>query len=230
MDPRPDSPSPLEDARLEQEGVIEDESAPKRDTRHRRVQKHWPGQKLGLALMDHPTREGVVVVSQLTAEGACAQNGVRVGDLIYKVNGKKLANHTQAIKMIESHWAHEALTDRLKLSLHDRTRDVHMIARQPQPLGLKLVDAHTSRFGVVVLAVMPDSPAAAAGLQVGHIIYSANGKLAQHPQQVSKELEMQRAMTGVASVLVSEHKLTETSLRRQEEPFGELPIAIFQSQ
>ena len=127
---RPRSPEPFDDDHTHEEGTVEDTAASTKDHRHRRVLKHGPGQKLGVTLSTHPTLAGVYIVSDLVLDDACARNGVRVGDLISKVNGERMANVNQAVKRIDDIWSHEAADptkDRLKLSLADRTS-----ARTPQ--------------------------------------------------------------------------------------------------
>ena len=109
------------------EGTTEDTAAAsKKEHRHRWVLKHGPGQKLGLTLSTHPTLPEVYVVSHLNVDGACANNGVRVGDLINKVNGEVMPTVQAAIERIDDIWSHEAddpAKDRLKLSLADRTSE-----------------------------------------------------------------------------------------------------------
>jgi len=226
---RPRSPEPFDDDHTHEEGTVEDTAASTKDHRHRRVLKHGPGQKLGVTLSTHPTLAGVYIVSDLVLDDACARNGVRVGDLISKVNGERMANVNQAVKRIDDIWSHEAADptkDRLKLSLADRTRDVHIISRHPEALGLKLTSSTAAKYGVAVISVEPDSPAAAAGLEPGHVLFAVNGKLAQSETQVLKEMEHQRAAAGVASVLISGRKLTEANLHRQATTTGELPVQI----
>jgi len=69
-----------------------------------------------------------------------------------------------------------------------------------------------AQYGVAVVSVDAGSPAAAAGLEKGHVIFAVNGKLAQSHAQALKEMNHQRAAAGVASMLVSGHKLTEGNL------------------
>lgn len=104
--------------------------------------------------------------------------------------------------------------------------DVHIISRHPEALGLKLTSSTAAKYGVAVISVEPDSPAAAAGLEPGHVLFAVNGKLAQSETQVLKEMEHQRAAAGVASVLISGRKLTEANLHRQATTTGELPVQI----
>jgi len=216
--PSPEMPaSPELHAEDEQdvEGTTEDTAAAsKKEHRHRWVLKHGPGPKLGLTLSTHPALPDVYVVSDLKVDGACALNGVRVGDLINKVNGETMPTVQAAIQRIDEIWSHEAedpAKDRLKLSLADRTRDVHIVARPPEPLGMTLTSSD-AQYGVAVVSVDAGSPAAAAGLEKGHVIFAVNGKLAQSHAQALKEMNHQRAAAGVASMLVSGHKLTEGNL------------------
>lgn len=164
--------------------------------RHRRVHKE-AGAMLGLTLTDHPTVKGVAVVKSLAADGACAKQGVRVGDMIIKINGTKVENHKQAIKMAEKAWVAPAdgvdhNKDRLKFSLADRTLDFTITASTAArvtdergvqltgdevDVGMTLIDNATAGLGVVVLHVIEGGLAHTAGIEVGHVIVSVDGQL-----------------------------------------------------
>lgn len=89
--------------------------------------------------------------------------------------------------------------------------DVHIVARPPELLGITLTSTD-AQYGVTIVSVDPGSPAAAAGLEKGHVIFAVNGMLAKTHAQTLHEMDHQRAATGVASVLISGHKLTEGNL------------------
>jgi len=95
-------------------------------SRHRRIHKEV-GAVTGISFISHPQGKGVLV-SDLTAEGACARSGVRVGDHITKINGERVTDHVQAATLCDSAWTAEAdgtdkNKDRLKFSLHHRTQE-----------------------------------------------------------------------------------------------------------
>ena len=226
------------------------DAAPKKDApRHRRVYKSRVGEKLGLTLIDHPTLPGVVVVAELAAELACARNGVNVGDQIVKINGEKVEDHKQAMRITDLAWATEAedpSKDRLKFSLLDRTKEVVISdssrtgqvsvtvlgssaeeSRSSNPLpivGLTLINNTTAGIGVVVLHVDEGGLAAQAGVEVGHVIQSVNGVLAWDHKEVLSAMLKQIQKEGRARLVVAMRKLTEENVSKQR--VGEIPINI----
>jgi len=106
-------------------------------SRHRRIHKEV-GAVTGISFVSHPHGKGVLV-SDLTAEGACAKSGVRVGDHITKINGERVTDHVQAASLCDSAWTAAAdgtdkNKDRLKFSLHHRTQEFE-VGRQTSGLS-----------------------------------------------------------------------------------------------
>lgn len=219
--------------------------------RHRRVYKEV-GATLGLKLMDHPVHPGVVV-KELAATGSCLKHGVRVGDHIVKVNGAKPADHKDAMRMIDQAWAIEAedpSKDRLKFSLADRTEDIVLrrevppaaaaggggsghggragggsgASSPPPDVGLTLIDNTSAGVGVVVLHVAEASPAQLAGLEIGHVLTSCEGKLSLDHKQTLRQIDAEWAAKGEVNLVVQLRKLTEGNVMNQR--IGEMPINI----
>ena len=111
------------------EGKSKKGGSKKEVPRHRRICKSQQGgEKLGLSFIDHPRKPGIVI-SSLTAEGACAAHGCMVGDHIVKINGMKPNNITEAKEQLEAAWsqmASEPSKHRLKFSLGDRTQTINL--------------------------------------------------------------------------------------------------------
>ena len=124
--------------------LLSDNSLPEqpvatKPSRHRRVRKEI-GAVTGITFIDHPKgpAEGVVV-SQLSADGACAKSGVRIGDHITKINGTRPSDRSHAVELCDAAWTAEARegdknTDRLKFSLHRRTQDCSIGKKQTNTL------------------------------------------------------------------------------------------------
>jgi hypothetical protein len=191
---------------------------PSAESRERVVHRTSGMPSLGMQVVDHPEREGVVIVSALVAELSAAQHGVRVGDLIEAINGTTITSLRHAQSLLSSEWGG---SKPLTLSLADATRDVCIVSRPPAGVGVSLTSFHAHspqspadpsepRFGVVVTAVEPGSLAAAAGLERLQVIYSVNGKLATAASVVVAEMNAQRGLSGVATLVVSEHKVADS--------------------
>ena len=190
----------------EEEEVTPDQKRKHVVPRHRRVYKEKDA-VVGLTLMDHPVHPGVVVKT-LDPNGSCLKHGVRVGDHILKINGKKPKDHREGIVLIDEAWTSQVdgedkNKDRLKFSLADRTQDFVLrrvsergaagggaaAASGAEDVGITLIDNSTAGLGVVVLHVAEGLPAARAGLQVGHVIQSVAGNIALEHKGVLKVIQ-----------------------------------------
>ena len=64
---------------------------------HRNVRVAWPA---GLTLTNAPSGKGVTVVKVMRGNGA-AVAGIKVGDIIVRVNGTEVRDHNTAVEFIE---------------------------------------------------------------------------------------------------------------------------------
>lgn len=226
-----------------------DKDGKKAVPRHRRVHKR-AGSTLGLTLMDHP-RGGVVVVKALAEDGECARQGMQVGEIISKINGTKVDNHRDAMRLAEAAWIEPTdgskEKDKIKFALADRIRLISVVATAPvlldergrpqggarEDIGLTLIDNGTAGLGVVVLHVLEGKAAARGGLEVGHIIQSVNGQLVYDHKMALARIMDSVATTGKAQLVCLFRKLTESNLVNERRPadqrVGELPVAIIAS-
>jgi membrane-associated protease RseP (regulator of RpoE activity) len=168
-----------------------------------------------------------------------------VGDAISHVNGCNLSSlngSRDASMLLQDLWSELDPADpdhaEISLSLVEATRDAILVSRPPVELGLSLAPIHhtktvgefeyaLAKFGVLVTSVARGSPAAAAGLEAGDVVYSANGRIATDPTLLLRELNERRAESGVASVVVSQHPrpATATALRNAlRADFGYYPV------
>ena len=189
---------------------------------------------LGLKLIAHPEKPGTFIVSELAAEQSAAQHGVRVGDHIRAINGTEPTSLRHAQSLLSAEWSGSKA---LKLSLADATRDIFIIGRPPTGIGVELISFKGSqsppnpsqpRFGVVVKAVKPGSLAAAAGLERLQVIYSVNGKLATAAGALTAEMISQRGLSGVATLVISEHKVPD-SVELAQVQTGEVAVSVVHS-
>jgi S1-C subfamily serine protease len=79
---------------------------------------------------------------------------------------------------------------------------------------LKLKDTE----GVVVIEVMPDSPADEAGLQQGDVITHVNGKKADDEEELSKDLNQLGAGKPVKLAVIRDGKKQEITAKLKEVP------------
>ena len=91
-------------------------------------------------------------------------------------------------------------------------------------MGLQLIDNTTAGIGVVVLHVVGGLPAAAAGLQVGHVIQSVDGELAWDHKSALQRISAQYAANDAVTLVVQMRKLTEGNVLQQR--VGEMPVNI----
>jgi len=163
--------------------------------------------KLELTLVDHPTRDGVVV-SSLGASGACAKYGLHVGDHITRVDSLPATHHQHAVELADEAEGHVTFT------LAERTAEVRL-DRSSGQCGLTLVNNTLSGLGVVVAAVEPGLGAQQAGLRVGHVITAIDNAIASEHRGAIRTIDEAR---HVLSLVVCETVLTEESVLAQYVP------------
>lgn len=169
--------------------------------------------KLEVTVINHPKAEGVVV-SRVGADGACAHCGLNVGDHILKINDVRARDHRQAM------WVADAAESRVRFSLADASHSF-VIDRTKGEVGVTLVNNTTAGYGVVVVRVVPGLGADRTGLEVGHVILSANGQLAMHHREVIGAMDASK--TSV-ELVVAARKLTEANVVNQY--IDRMPITI----
>ena len=129
---------------------------------------------LGVVLANRPRgRAGVVVVG--VAPGACAASGIRVGDVIYRINGVTVRDREQATREVGSSVA-GTLPHMIDFVMGgDAPAQKLDMPKPKQKAGFTVSDRGWWRpLGVTVTEVSSDGAAAAAGLPAGCTILSIN--------------------------------------------------------
>jgi len=134
------------------------------------------------ATLDEKSSPGVRVES-VVPESPAALAGMREGDVITHFQGTELANYLSFIRLISRQQAGDPVQLRLQRAGNETSLDVPLVllssravrhlsqrlAAPPPPknwLGVEVEDT-LSGPGAAVVAVVPESPAARAGVQVG---------------------------------------------------------------
>jgi serine protease Do len=131
-------------------------------------------------------RRGVVIVD-VRRDGPAARAGLRPGDIVREVDGRRFDSATRMARVVGS--LSPGRTVRLKVWQRGRdvTLDVPLdeepdaeavgsIRWRTQALLGADIAAITSEMGVIVATIDPDGPAARAGLRRGDVIREVNGR------------------------------------------------------
>jgi len=81
-----------------------------------------------------------------------------------------------------------------------------------------------SNDGVIVVEVMPDSPADEAGLRHGDVITHVNGKSVEDEEELSKDLNQLGPGKPVKLAVIRDGKKQEIKAQLEESPKGEFPM------
>ena len=133
---------------------------------------------------------GLVIVS-VDPNGPAAAAGVKRGDILLEVDGQKTDRARDLLRMIGSFQPDDQIKVRVLHGDSERTLDLTVGERNGQPyLGLQpyfggmgmvapdadVEDTEIAVPGALVTEVVPDSPAALAGLEAGNVITAVDGK------------------------------------------------------
>jgi len=131
---------------------------------------------------------GLVIVS-VDPNGPAAAAGVKRGDILLEVDGQKIDRARDLLRMIGSLQTDDEIKVRVLHGDDERTLDLTVGERNGQPyLGLQPyvggqgmvapdVEAiELAAAGALITEVVPDSPAADAGLEAGNVITAVDGK------------------------------------------------------
>jgi len=127
---------------------------------------------LGIVLSDRRRGRTGVVVVEVAPGGACAASGIRIGDVIYRINGATVSDRKQAMRQVDA--AGTALST-IEFILSGGAPAQKLVIVKPKRAGLTVSDRGLWRpLGLTVTEVASDGAAAAAGLPVGCTILSIN--------------------------------------------------------
>lgn len=159
-------------------------------------------------------REGGVEITSVMPNGPAAEAGVRAGDVILRVDNTPVASTDELIRLVQANPAgsvveleidRQGLRGPLEITLASENEVYRRAA-----LGVTFSKA--SYRGARVLKVLPDSPAAVAGVRMGDRIVAINGlkvsdyreaidRIGRLPPRTPLELEVDRY--GLRGTLVA---------------------------
>lgn len=148
----------------------------------------------------------VTVVSELGPNGACAKHGLKVGDVITKVNGIPTTDHRTAI------WLIDEAVGTVRFSVADTTRTLLIDRKYGGDVGITCVSNTQTGYGAVVAGLNKGLAGWAAGLRVGSVILAVNGILAFEHKQAVRQIDHAK---GVARIVVASTILTDETVLRQ---------------
>ncbi len=133
---------------------------------------------------------GLVIVS-VDPNGPAAAAGVKRGDILLEVDGQKTDRGRDLLRMIGSFQPNDEIKVRVLHGDDERTFDLTVGERNGKPYlglqpyfgGMGMVapdveneDIEIAAPGALITEVVPDSPAADAGLEAGNVITAVDGK------------------------------------------------------
>lgn len=142
------------------------------------------------------TQEPGLVIVSVDPSGPAAAAGVKRGDILLEVDGQKTDRARDLLRMIGSLQPDDEITVRVLHGDDERTLDLTVGERNGQPyLGLQpyvggqrmltpdpdveapdVEKLEMAAPGALITEVVPDSPAAEAGLEAGNVITAVDGK------------------------------------------------------
>lgn len=136
---------------------------------------------LGLGVRDAPNGAGVEV-TQVLPGSVAAQAGLKAGDIILQVEKNTITSaekFAQRVKIFP-----DGMSFSIRISREGWERDLFLqpamaAASQPKKFGLRLMDQTPGQppgHGAQVVAVMPSSAAAHAGLKPGDVVTQVDGR------------------------------------------------------
>jgi S1-C subfamily serine protease len=145
-----------------------------------------------------------VRVQSVTPDSPAAKAGLKAGDVIEKVGDQAVRDFDGLLAQLAKHKPGEQLTFQVKRGDAEQQLTVTLAERQaraePRPrertggfLGVQ-TRADDAGTGALIGDVMPDSPAAKAGLKAGDVIVSVDGKAVSGPEEL--RAAVQRAGAG----------------------------------
>jgi serine protease Do len=209
-----------------------------------------------LGLSVEPVREGErgVAVRGVTPDSPAARAGIMPGDVVVKVGDRDVSSPEDLIAAVARHQPGETLTFRVVRQGQETDLSVALgerpAARPPGGEGLgrpraggflgvvavPLTPAARQRLGVTadrgVAAsdVMPDSPAARAGLRRGDVITTVDGQAVADPAALRQAIHQAGPNKEITLAVVRGTEMMEVRARLDELPVDgiTLPLVPFQ--
>lgn len=184
--------------------------------------------------VDHPG----AVVREVTPISPAEQAGLKNGDLIVKVDDKDVKGPDALVKLVGEHKPGDKLALHVMRDGKDQTVNVTLAERPAEkkkaaktevflgvwsrPLTPELKDhlGITVDKGAVVMTVMPDSPAAKAGLQRDDVVTGVNDQAVSTPEELRAAVQKAGVGKEVTLKLMRGKDTKEIKAQLAETPFG----------
>jgi len=176
---------------------------------------------LGVGVAPATDKSDSVLIQEIAPGSPAAQAGLKNGDTVVKLNGQNVRGVQEFIDSIAAKKPGDKVSiqvrrdgkeQTLSATLADRPAQERLIpgqpggeilGRMPAFLGVRVEALNADRIkklnvkgdmGVAVVDVVPNSPAAKAGLQRDDVILAVDGQAVKNPQDLRNDV--QRAGTG----------------------------------
>jgi S1-C subfamily serine protease len=187
---------------------------------------------LGVTVDAAQDRAGALV-REVTPDSPAAKAGLKSGDIVLKAGDREVKDTDDLIHEVARHKPGDQLTFHIKREGQERDVSVTLAER---PAGSErtgaflgvvthpLTAADKSRLnvtadqGLVVTDVMPDSPAAKAGLRRGDVITTAGGKAVTDPGELRQAIQQTGAGKDLALNVLRGQEKKEVQARLEEPP------------
>jgi M6 family metalloprotease-like protein len=184
-----------------------------------------PGQSgyLGIhAAIDH---RGKLVVEEVEAGSPAAQAGLRAGDVLLKLGEQAVRSPEALRELLQSRAPGEVVrvaVERRKKKLEvtatlAATSRPRKVPSRPAMLGVQIGEADGGE-GAPIRQVVPDSPAAGAGLKVGDVLLKINGTLLTNAALLGDSVAEKEPGETMTLTLRREGKEVELKVQLAEAP------------
>jgi S1-C subfamily serine protease len=185
-----------------------------------------------------PVENGLRII--VVPQGPAAEAGIKSGDVITKVDHKTVRDVAELAQTIRDHKPGDKLTLELMRDGKAETLSVTLGERpipaapasppvqakeaflgvQAEPIGLALKQkfGFTADKGAVVMQVLPDSPAAKAGLKPGDVIVNVDIKAVTNPEELRGAVRAAGIGKQVKVTILRGNEQKELAAQLQEAP------------
>jgi len=182
-------------------------------------------------------KEAGALIREVTPKSPAEQAGLKQGDVIRKTDDKDVKDAQALVEMIGSHKAGDKLTFQVMRDGKEQAVTVTLGERPVEkpvktaeaflgvwtrPLTAELkkqlgVEADT---GAIVMGIMPDSPAAKAGLERHDVITSVNDQAVTTPEELRSAVQKMGAGKDVTLKVLRGKEAKELKAHLEESPLG----------